>query len=50
MPFPWTGANREARYHPICNAAGWAGRRYHLAKNKEVFDAVLYTLYRALKR
>ena len=50
MPLPRTGANTEARYHPMCNVAGWAGRRYHLAKYKEVFDAVLYALYRALKR
>ena len=33
--------------HP--QATGWTGRRFHLGKNKEVFNAEHYTLYRALQ-
>ena len=36
-------------YHPGWRPAGWTGRRYHLGDNKEVFDAVLCALYRALE-
>ena len=28
--------------------SGWAGHRFHLGINKEVFDAELYAAYRAL--
>ena len=38
----------EQELSPIRQAAGWAGRRYHLGRN-EVFDAELYMLYQALQ-
>ena len=28
---------------------GWAGQRYHLGTNKEVFDAEVYAIYQALR-
>ena len=27
---------------------GWTGRCYHLGRNKEVFDAEVFAIYRAL--
>ena len=30
------------------SAEGWTGRRYHLGTNKEVFDAEVFAIYRAL--
>ena len=44
----------DRSYHPIRQAAGWTGRRCHLGRNKEVFDAEvfdaeLYMLYQALQ-
>ena len=29
--------------------SGWTGCRYHLGKNKEVFDVEVFTIYRALR-
>ena len=46
---PWIGPNSGRRYNPGRRDAGWTGRRFHLGKNKEVFDAELYALYRAAK-
>ena len=46
---PRIGPNTGRRYTPDWREAGWAGRRYHLGRNKEVYDAELYALYRATK-
>ena len=46
---PWIGLNTGRRYTPGRRDAGWTGRRSHLGKNKEVFDAELYALYQAAK-
>ena len=46
---PWIEANTGATFHPMQGEAGWTGRRYHLGRNKEVYDAELYALYRALQ-
>ena len=35
-------------YHPWGVPAGWAGERFHLGRNKEVFDAELYAVMRAI--
>lgn len=48
MP-PRIGQNRGRIYHPSCKPAGWTGRRFHLGKNKNVFDVELHALYQALK-
>ena len=48
-PPPWVGPATGKAYAPGWREAGWAGRRYRLGKNKEVFDAELYALYRATK-
>ena len=48
-PSPWVGPVTGRAYAPGWGEAGWAGRRYRLGKNKEVFDAELYALYRATK-
>ena len=29
-------------------SSGWAGRRYHISDNKEVFDAEVYAVFQAL--
>ena len=36
-------------YIPQVRIVGWSGRRFHLGKNKEVFDAELFMLYQAAK-
>ena len=46
---PWTGPVTGRTYTPGRREAGWTGRRYHLGKNKEVYDAELYALYQAAK-
>ena len=33
-------------WQPPC---GWTGRRYHLGRNKEVFDAEVFCIYQALR-
>ena len=47
-PPPWIGERAGTTYQ-IHGAAGCTGRRYHLGRNKEVHDAELYALYRALQ-
>ena len=46
---PWVGPATGRTYNPGRREAGWTGRRYHLGKNKEVYDAELYALYQAAK-
>lgn len=46
---PWIGRSTGRKYTPGRRRAGWTGKRYHLGKNKEVFDAELYALYQAAK-
>ena len=46
---PWIGPVTGRTYTPGRREAGWTGRRFHLGKNKEVYDAVLYALYQAAK-
>ena len=43
------GPVTSRRYTPGRREAGWTGRRYHLGKNKEAFDAELCALYQATK-
>lgn len=46
---PWSGPKTRAGeafrppYHPRRVPDGWAGKRFHLEKNKEAFDAELFT-------
>ena len=49
MEPPWIGPGTGRRYTPGRREAGWAGRRYHLSRNKEAFDAELSALYQATK-
>lgn len=46
---PWIGLVTGRKYAPSRREVGLTGRRYHLGKNKEVFDAELYTLYQAVE-
>ena len=41
----WPGDKQKLLYTPRTRAAGWAGRRFRLGKNKGVFDAELFALY-----
>ena len=43
------GSVTDKTYAPRWREAGWAGRRYRLGKNKEVFDAEPYASYQASK-
>ena len=47
-PPPWKGASAGAAYHPKRRAVGWARRRSHLGRYKEVFNPGLYALHRSL--
>ena len=38
---PWIDPVTGRTYTPGRREAGWTGRRYHLGKNKEFFDAEL---------
>lgn len=39
----------NVKVHAGLGEARWTGRSYHLGRNKEMFDAELYALYRASK-
>lgn len=50
----WTGGsqldNGEVGAACVWKAEeGWKGQRFHLGNNKEVFDAEVFAIYRALK-
>ena len=49
MEPPWIGPNTGRRYTPGRRDEGWTRRRFHLGRNKEVFDSELYALYRTAK-
>ena len=49
----WTDGSRQetGEVRAACvweTPGGWTGQRYHLATNKEVFDAEVFAIYRAL--
>ena len=46
---PWIGPVTDRTYAPGRREAGWMCRRYHLGKNKQVFDAELYALHQAVQ-
>jgi ribonuclease HI len=48
-PEPWQGQSGRM-YYPIASEEQWSGTSWHLGKNKEVFDAELFALYRAVLR
>ena len=50
-PKPWVGRNTGRLYHPLpVTEDTWTGESYHLGKNKDVFDAEVYAIYRAVRR
>lgn len=48
IPPEWVGQSGR-RYHPDSVDEGWTGRGFHLGTNKEVFDAEVFAVLRALK-
>ena len=46
---PWIGPVTDRTYATGRREAGWMCRRYHIGKNKQVFDAELYALHQAVQ-